>query len=84
MTLGGVELMPDIADQAEGPWGGLLTQAKLTVESFRDKISDDLAIPKWALVTQFDPPVQNDVALVIPAGRELNPKLALRIVEPGA
>lgn len=72
MTLDSVELIRAIDETA-----GLFGQSKLSQGRLMAQISEELAIPKWALNKHFEPPVTSDTQFVVPEGRELHPKLAL-------
>lgn len=76
ISLDGAELLQDVAAQAEDPWGGLLSRSHIKLESLRSAISEELAIPRWALENHFDPAVHPDAQFAIPDGRELHPGLA--------
>lgn len=84
VTLDGIELIRDLADQANAQLAGLLGQSKLSQESLKSNISKDLAIPKWVLFSQFDPPVTGGTQFVVPEGKELHPKLALDVADQSA
>ena len=84
VTLDGVELMRDLDDHTGDPWARLLRRSKLSQEDIKAKISEDLAIPKWALFNEFAPPIPGDTQLVVPEGLELHPKLALEVANQQA
>ena len=84
VTLNGVELMRDVADQADDSWARLLAHSKMRQETLRAVISEELAIPKWALTNHFEPPVPGDAQFVVPEGRELHPKVALEFAGDAA
>lgn len=77
VTLDGVELMRDAVDAQEDAWLGMIRRAKLSPDRIREKISEDLAIPKWALTIETQPPITTDLGLAFPEGREFYPKQAL-------
>jgi hypothetical protein len=79
VLLGGVELMRNVVDETADAWDRMLRRAKLSPERIRDRISDELAIPKWALTLDTQPPIRADVELAIPEGLEFQPKLALAV-----
>ncbi|MGE8189808.1 PIN-like domain-containing protein [Pseudomonas sp. NPDC086278] len=78
VLLDGVELMRELVDGASNLWLLLSRGAKISPENIRNRISDELAIPKWALTIETDPPISADVDLAIPEGFEIKPELALR------
>jgi len=80
VILDGVELMRDVVDEDADAWSRMLRRAKLSPELIRDRSSDELAIPKWALTIETAPPIRADVELAIPDGREFHPALALQAV----
>jgi hypothetical protein len=73
----GIELMRDAENADENAWARMLRGAKLSPELIRDKISDELAIPKWALAIETAPMIRADLELVIPESREIHPELVL-------
>lgn len=76
VLLGGQELMRDVANEHENSWNRLLG-SKLSPERIRQRISDELAIPNWALTLDTQPPTQADSELTVPDGKEFDPSLAL-------
>lgn len=78
VTLDGVELLREINVEARDAWERMLDRTKLTQERIRAKVSEELAIPRWALVNQFHPAVRGDAEFVVPEGRKLDPSLALQ------
>jgi hypothetical protein len=78
VVLDGVELMRDVVDPREDAWQRMLQRAKLSPERIREKISEELAIPKWALALETQPPIRADRELAFPAGREFHPRQALQ------
>lgn len=78
ITLDGVELMQDVAEQPEvGLWGHLVYTRTLYVNRIRERVSEELGIPKWALDVEAIPPVVSDRKLLIPANRTFDPKQIL-------
>lgn len=78
ITLDGVELMQDIAEQPKvGMWGHLVYSRTLYVNRIRERVSEELGIPKWALDVDTIPPVVSDRKLLIPANRNFDPKQIL-------
>lgn len=77
VTLDGVELMRDAVDAQEDNWLRMIRRAKSSPDRIRERISEDLAIPKWALSIETQPPIRTDLGLAFPEGRELYPKQAL-------
>jgi len=77
IVLDDVELLRDIVDENENEWHRLLSRNRLTPERIREQIADDLAIPKWALTLDTQPPIRADVELAMPERKEFEPKLAL-------
>lgn len=78
VLLDGVELMRASNDEEPNTWRRMFRTAKVSPEHLRDQISDELAIPKWALTIETDPPISTDVDLAIAVGFEIMPKLALQ------
>lgn len=78
VTLDGVELLREINIDGRDAWERMLDRAKLTQERIRAKVSEELAIPRWALSNQFHPAVRGDAEFVVPEGQELDPSLALQ------
>ncbi|MBN8448552.1 MAG: peptidase C14 [Candidatus Accumulibacter sp.] len=79
VTLDGVELMRNAVDREPNAWSGMTRRRRVSPERIRDRISDCLAIPKWALTIESNPPIPADVDLAIPEKRELHPELALQM-----
>ncbi len=79
VTLDGIELMRDVVDDQEAAWPRMIRRAKLSPDRIREKISEDLAIPKWALTIETEPPIRTDLELAFPEGREFYPKQALAV-----
>lgn len=78
VTLDGVELMGDRpGPQGDVRWGHLLINRTLFVNRIRERISEELAVPKWALEIETIPAIANDHKLVIPDGRLFDPKSIL-------
>lgn len=77
VLLDGVELMRDAVDAPEATWQRLVWRAKLSPDRIREKISEVLAIPKWALIIETHPTIRTDLELAFPEGREFYPKQAL-------
>jgi len=77
IILDNVELLRDVIDEQSNAWHRLLTRRRLSPERIRDRISNELAIPKWALVLETQPHIQSNVDLALPDHKEFEPKLAL-------
>lgn len=77
VILDGIELMRDVVDAQEDAWQRMIRRTKLSPDRIREKISEDLAIPKWALTIETQPPIRTDLELAFPRGREFYPKQAL-------
>lgn len=77
VILDGIELMRDEVDAEEAAWERMIRRTKLSPDRIREKISEDLAIPKWALTIETQPPIRTDLELACPEGREFYPKQAL-------
>ena len=78
-----VDLMYALPNEGGDLWGQLTSGSLLNQQNLRDKISEDLAIPKWAITLQFEPAVPGDARFAIPEGRALNPKRALELADVG-
>ena len=78
VMLNGVELMRESADEEPDAWLRLIRTERISPERIKNQISDELAIPKWALTIECEPPISTNVALAIPEGREIHPTLALQ------
>lgn len=77
VILGGIELMRDVVNDQQAAWPRMIQRAKLSPDRIREKISEDLAIPKWALTIDIQPLIRTNLDLALPEGRELYPKQAL-------
>ena len=77
VLLNGVELMRESADGEPDAWLAIMRKEKVSPEGIRSQISDELAIPKWALTIECEPPISADFALAMPKDREIRPELAL-------
>lgn len=84
VILDGIELIRDVFDDQEAAWPRMIRRTKLSPDRVREKIAEDLAIPKWALTIETDPPIRTDHKLAIPEGREFFPKKALLGSDPNA
>jgi len=78
VVLDGVELMRESAEGELDAWSRMARRANVSPERIRDRVSDELAIPKWALTIETDPPLSADVDLAMPEDREIQPELALQ------
>lgn len=74
VMLDGVELMRESTDGEPNAWLRMTLRANVSPERIRDQISDELAIPKWALTIETEPPISTDVDLVISEGHEIHPR----------
>lgn len=79
VLLDGVELMRDMVVSRDSHWLTMLVHPKLSPVRIREKISEDLAIPKWALKIETDPKLKDDLELAFPADREFYPKQAVKV-----
>lgn len=77
VKLDGVELMRNVVHVLENAWERLLFRVTLSPDRIRERISEELGIPKWALAIETHPPIRTDIELAIPAGVALHPKQAL-------
>lgn len=68
----GAELLHDIDPGTQTIW-----RRKISPERIKERISVDLAIPKWALRLDTQPQIEGDVAIAIPDGKIFDPKLIL-------
>lgn len=59
-------------------WGQVDSGSVITLQSLRDIIAEELAIPRWALATNFQPGVPPDVRFFVPEGYTLYPKWAVQ------
>lgn len=80
VTLDGVELIRPLAHQGDDAWARMVGRSKMRQDVLRGVVSEELAIPRWALTNHFDPAVPVDAQFVVQEGWELHPKLALQIV----
>jgi len=78
VLLDGVELMRESAAGELDAYLRVNLWEKFSPEHIRNQISDELAIPKWALTIECEPPISADVALAMPENREIHPELALQ------
>lgn len=77
IKLDGVELLRLAPAEEPDPFFGMRRRSQISLERIRDQISDELAIPKWALTIDCNPQITLNDNLVMPAERELDTKLAL-------
>lgn len=78
VTLDGTELIRETPNQLDDAWELILGESKISHERLKATVSEDLAIPKWAITIQFDPLVPDNSMLVVPKGLELHAKQALK------
>jgi len=64
-------------DEEPNAWLRMIRREKVSPERIRDQISDELAIPKWALTMECEPPISANVVLAMPEGHEIHPELVL-------
>ena len=69
--------MRDAVDAPETTWQRIIWRVKLSPDRIREKISEVLAIPKWALIIETHPTIRTDLELALPEGREFYPEQAL-------
>lgn len=75
VTLDDIELMEEIPEpQGGGQWEHLFRTQTLYINRIREQISEELAIPKWALEIEAAPPIENNRKLLIPGNRAFDPK----------
>ena len=79
VLLDGVELMREFDDGEQDAWLRMSRREKVSPERIRNQISDELAIPKWALTIECEPPINAHVVLATPEGRRIHPELALQL-----
>lgn len=79
VLLDGVELMRELDDEEPNAWLRMTRREKVSPERIRNQISDELAIPKWALTIECEPLISKNVVLAMPEGREIHPELALEV-----
>lgn len=72
----GVELLRDIVADDQNKWQDY-PRRKISPERIKERISDDLAIPEWALKLDMQPQVEEDVQLALPNSKVFDPKLML-------
>ena len=60
-------------------WGKIDGGSVLTLQGLRDALAEELAIPRWALATSFQPGVPLDVKFYVPEGYILYPKWAVEM-----
>lgn len=77
VMLDGIELMRESTGERGGAWLRMILRTNVCSERIRDQISGELAIPKWALTIETEPPMSSDLDLAMPEGREIDPNLAL-------
>lgn len=78
VVLDDVELMRDVVEPEDDHWQRMLRRTKLSPSRIRERISEELLIPKWALALETQPQIPADHELACPAGRELHPRQALQ------
>lgn len=77
VLLDGAELLRDVVGEEENEWYRLLSGNRLSAERIRERVSDDLAIPKWALTLDLQPLVKVNEELAVPEGKDFDPRLAI-------
>lgn len=78
VQLDGVELLSVTTEGDQRPWMGVYGSKFFSPDRIRDRISDDLAIPKWALQIKTEPPMSSDVFLAVPENHGIKTTLALK------
>ena len=79
ILLDGVELMRESDVEEPNAWVRMILREKVSSERIRDQISDELAIPKWALTIECQPPISENAVLTMPDGQEIHPELMLQV-----
>lgn len=77
VQLDGVELLHPSDEGDPDAWTRMARRAKVSPERIKDQISDELAIPKWALTIETEPAISADVYLAMPKDHVIQPRLAL-------
>ena len=78
VQLDGVELLSVTTEGDQRPWMGVYGSKFFSPDRIRDRISDDLAIPKWALQIKTEPPMSSAVFLAVPENHGIKTTLALK------
>ena len=71
LQIEGRELLVEVEAEAPSVWGGFLPQ-KFTPDDLIQVISRTLAIPRWAIASEYSPGVRPDVIFVIPEEKRLS------------
>lgn len=79
ISLDGVELMRESDVEEPNAWTRMILREKVSPERIREQISDELAIPKWALTIECQPPIDENFVLTMPEGQEIHPELVLQV-----
>lgn len=78
VTLDGIDLLITLTDDNEvSDWTHSTPGSKLSIQSLRERVSEDPAIPKWALTTEFNPPVRAAARFIVLEWRAFYPSVAL-------
>lgn len=77
VQLDGVELLSVHAEGDRAAGVRRFGHKFITADNIRDRLSDSLAIPKWALTIETEPAISADEYLAIPEGHGIQPSLAL-------
>ncbi len=78
VVLDQAELMRNIREDEKGMWWPTFGSLPVRLHQLKEKISEDLAIPRWAIATQFKSDMPTDVRFLVPDGRKLDARLAIR------
>ncbi len=78
VQLDGTELLYASDERDIDSWTRMARMPRVSPERIRDRISDELAIPKWALTIETQPSISADVYLAMPEDHEIQPRLALQ------
>ncbi|SCC93554.1 conserved hypothetical protein [Thiomonas sp. X19] len=79
VTLDDVELMCDRDEPTTRSPFQTSSSSLLSQGSIKAQISRELAIPKWALNCRFEPSLPAGVKLILPDGRDFDPRRALDV-----
>ncbi|UCV12083.1 hypothetical protein KI614_02240 [Dechloromonas denitrificans] len=71
LQIEGRELLVEVEAETPSVWGGYLPQ-KFTPDDVVQDISRTLAIPRWAIASEYSPGVRPDVIFVIPEQKRLS------------
>lgn len=71
LTLNNMELVRDVVVDETDAWARMLHRRRLATEDVVEMVSRSLAIPRWAIQREFEPPVRPDAVFFIAENRAI-------------